>query len=52
MQRKPAGPKEPTEGSKQAVEGERLDRLEAQVRDLEKRVFELENSSADSTSTP
>jgi polyhydroxyalkanoate synthesis regulator phasin len=39
-------------GSTPAVEAARLDRLEQQVRDLEKRVFELENTSTDSTATP
>jgi TolA-binding protein len=39
-------------GSTQTAEAARLERLEQQVRDLEKRVFELENTSTDSTSTP
>ena len=43
---------ESARGSTQTVEAARLDRLEQQVRDLEKRVFELENTSTDSTSTP
>jgi DNA invertase Pin-like site-specific DNA recombinase len=43
---------ESAQGSKQTVEAARLDRLEQQVRDLEKRVFELENTSTDTTSTP
>ena len=43
---------ESARGSMQTVEAARLDRLEQQVRDLEKRVFELENTSTDPTSRP
>jgi uncharacterized protein YlxW (UPF0749 family) len=43
---------ESARGSTPAVEAARLDRLQQQVRELEKRVFELENTSTDSTSTP
>jgi hypothetical protein len=43
---------ESSRGPTQTVEAARLERLEQQVRDLEKRVFELENTSTDSTSTP
>jgi macrodomain Ter protein organizer (MatP/YcbG family) len=66
-QAREASDKEPAEGSKQTVESalsrrrgttdealaaERLNRLDQRIRDLEKRVFELENRSTDSPSTP
>ena len=43
---------ESARSSTQAVEAARLDRLEQQVRDLEKRVFELDNTSTDPTAAP